>query len=91
MGREIDLITRAAEDHELVTAGVMTAGDPQSPGSATPGRLPGFLSQSWDAVSVRTVGLIIRIFLSYVGAFHLPAPYGILPAARDCGHQHPDP
>jgi hypothetical protein len=82
-------------------AGVMMAGDPQSPGSATPehagvtaagssgppvapGKPQGFLSQFWDAVSVRTVGLIIGVLLlqiafivSYVGAFHSPTPHRI--------------
>jgi hypothetical protein len=79
-------------------AGVMTAAEPQSPGPATPehpgataagssgppGGPQSFLSQFWDAVSVRTVGLIIGILLlqigfilSYVGAFHSPVPQGI--------------
>ena len=82
-------------------AGVRTAGDPQSPGPATPeqpggtaagssgppaapGKPQGFLSQFWDAVSVRTVGLIIGVLLlqiafivSYVGAFHSPTPHRI--------------
>jgi hypothetical protein len=83
------------------TASARTAGDPQSPGPATPeqpggtaagssgppaapGKPQGFLSQFWDAVSVRTVGLIIGVLLlqiafivSYVGAFHSPKPYRI--------------
>src|SRR5579871_2685813 len=107
----------SAEDHQIVTgsdrsirpasdgdpAGVITTGDPQSPGPATlepghagdtaaggsglpvaPGGPQGFLSQFRDAVSVRTVGLVIGILLlqtgfilSYVGAFHSPAPHGI--------------
>jgi len=82
-------------------ASARTAGDPQSPGPATPeqpggtaagssgppatpGKPQGFLSQFWDAVSVRTVGLIIGVLLlqiafivSYVGAFHSPKPYRI--------------
>jgi hypothetical protein len=51
---------------------------------AAPGRPQGFLSQFWDAVSVRTVGLIIGVLLlqigfilSYVGAFHAPVPHRI--------------
>jgi hypothetical protein len=82
-------------------AGARAAGNPQSPGPATPvqprgtaadgsgppagpGKPQGFLSQFWDAVSVRTVGLIIGVLvlqigfiISYVGAFHAPAPHGI--------------
>jgi hypothetical protein len=81
-------------------AGVMTTGDPQSPGSyapehagltagssgppVAPGKPQGFLSQFWDAVSVRTTGLVIGVLLlqiafivSYVGAFHSPAPHRI--------------
>ena len=84
-----------------IPAGVRTAGDPQSPGPATPeqpggtaagssgppvapGKPQGFLSQFWDAVSVRTVCLIIGVLLlqigfilSYVGAFHSPTPHRI--------------
>ena len=82
-------------------AGVRTAGDPQSPGPATPeqpggtaagsagppaaaGKPQGFLGQFWDAVSIRTVSLIIGVLLlqigfilSYVGAFHSPTPHRI--------------
>ena len=49
-----------------------------------PGKPQGFLSQFRDAVSVRTVGLIIGVLLlqiafivSYVGAFHSPTPHRI--------------
>jgi hypothetical protein len=59
-----------------------TAGSSGPPDA--PGKPQGFLSQFWDAVSVRTVGLIIGIFLlqtgfilSYVGAFHSPTPHWI--------------
>ncbi len=82
-------------------AGVRTAGDPQSPGLASPeqpggtaagsagppaapGKPQGFLGQFWDAVSIRTVSLIIGVLLlqigfivSYVGAFHSPTPHRI--------------
>jgi len=54
-------------------------------GQATaPGEPQGFLAELWDAVSVRTVGLIIGVLLlqigfilSYVGAFHRPTPHRI--------------
>ena len=52
--------------------------------AAAPGEPQGFLAELWDAVSVRTVGLIIGVLLlqigfilSYVGAFHSPAPHRI--------------
>lgn len=59
-----------------------------APGStgppAAPGKPQGFLSQFWDAVSIRTVSMIIGVFLlqiafilSYVGAFHAPTPHRI--------------
>ena len=62
--------------------GATVAGSAEPP--ATPSQPRGFLGEFWDAVSVRTVGLIIGILLlqigfilSYVGAFHSPAPHGI--------------
>ena len=62
--------------------GGTAAGSARPP--AAPGKLQRFLSQFWDAVSVRTVGLIIGILLlqigfilSYVGAFHSPVPHRI--------------
>jgi hypothetical protein len=69
------------------------AATPEQPGAtaassaeppAAPDQPRGFLGEFWDAVSVRTVSLIIGILLlqigfilSYVGAFHSPAPHGI--------------
>jgi hypothetical protein len=51
---------------------------------AAPGKPQGFLGQFWDAVSIRTVSLIIGVLLlqigfivSYVGAFHSPTPHRI--------------
>jgi hypothetical protein len=48
------------------------------------GEPKGFLAEWWDAVSLRTVGLIIGVLalqvgfiLSYVGAFHAPTPHQI--------------
>ena len=53
-------------------------------GRPAPGKPQGFLSEFWDAVSIRTVSMIIGVFLlqiafilSYVGAFHSPAPHRI--------------
>ncbi len=58
------------------------AGSAEPP--AAPGKPQGFLGEFWDAVSVRTVSLIIGILLlqigfilSYVGAFHAPTPHRI--------------
>ena len=117
----------SAEDHQMLPedgqtmprgldgdpAGVRTAGDPQSPGPATPeqpgataagsagppaapSKPQGFLGEFWDAVSVRTVSLIIGILLlqigfilSYVGAFHAPTPHriplAVVAPARESG------
>jgi hypothetical protein len=62
--------------------GAAAAGSAEPP--AAPSQPRGFLGEFWDAVSVRTVGLIIGILLlqigfilSYVGAFHSPTPHGI--------------
>jgi hypothetical protein len=68
-----------------------TAGPP-----AAPGEPQGFLGQFRDAVSVRTVSLIIGVFalqigfiLSYVGAFHSPTPHripiAVVAPARESG------
>ncbi|MDQ2957926.1 MAG: ABC transporter permease [Actinomycetota bacterium] len=45
---------------------------------------PGFLTELWDAISVRTVTLVVGVLvlqlgfiLSYVGAFHSPTPHRI--------------
>lgn len=45
---------------------------------------PGFLAELWDAISLRTVGLVLGVLLlqlgfilSYVGAFHAPRPHRI--------------
>jgi hypothetical protein len=50
--------------------------------SAAAGEPKGFLAELWDAVSLRAAGLIIGVLalqagfiLSYVGAFHAPAPH----------------
>jgi hypothetical protein len=80
----------ATRDHTGGTA-AGTAGPP-----AAPGKPQRFLSQLWDAVSVRTVGLIIGILLlqvgfilSYVGAFHSPTPHripiAVVAPARESG------
>jgi hypothetical protein len=80
----------------VITAGNPLSSGPTAPGRlgataagsarppAAPGQARGFVGQFWDAVSVRTVGMIIGILLlqigfilSYVGAFHSPAPHGI--------------
>ena len=62
--------------------GGTAAGPAGSP--AAPGQPQGFLGEFWDAVSIRTVSLIIGILLlqiafivSYVGAFHAPTPHRI--------------
>ena len=62
--------------------GATAAGSAGPP--AAPGQRQGFLGEFWDAVSVRTVSLIIGILLlqigfilSYAGAFHAPAPHRI--------------
>ena len=63
-------------------AGATAAGSARP--SAVPGRPQSFLSEFRDAVSARTVSLIIGILLlqigfilSYVGAFHAPTPHQI--------------
>ncbi|MGI8668152.1 MAG: DUF3533 domain-containing protein [Jatrophihabitans sp.] len=55
------------------------SGEPAA--NATP---DGFLAELWDAISVRTVGLVLGVLvlqlgfiLSYVGAFHSPSPHRI--------------
>ena len=55
-----------------------------SAAQAVTGAPEGFLAELWDAVSLRTVGLIIGVLalqvgfiLSYVGAFHAPTPHRI--------------
>jgi hypothetical protein len=79
---------RTAGDHESPGAAAQeqpsaTAADSARP-PAAPGKPQGFLSEFWDAVSVRTVSLVIGILLlqvgfivSYVGAFHAPTPHRI--------------
>jgi len=62
--------------------GGTAAGSAGPPAAA--GKPQGFLGQFWDAVSIRTVSLIIGVLLlqigfilSYVGAFHSPTPHRI--------------
>src|SRR5271165_2761734 len=72
-------VTRPATPEEPGGTAAGSSGPP-----AAPGKPQGFLSQFWDAVSVRTVCLIIGVLLlqigfilSYVGAFHSPTPHRI--------------
>jgi hypothetical protein len=78
----------APEDDRKMPQGLNSNPRATAAGSAEPPTAPskpqGFLGEFWDAVSVRTVGLIIGILLlqigfilSYVGAFHSPTPHGI--------------
>jgi hypothetical protein len=59
------------------------AAEAESPTTHEPARQK-FLSELWDAVSLRTVVMVVGVLLlqlgfilSYVGAFHSPKPYRI--------------